>query len=107
LVYPYSCEKCDIEFDVVKHHSKSSKKEKCPQCKSTATRIWPMPLFIGTAVQNAEFNPGLGVVTKSKRHREELCKRMDLVEVGNEKPKTFRKHFEQERETKRRKAYED
>jgi hypothetical protein len=69
--------------------------------------MWVPTTFLGTSVENAEFNPGLGVVTKSKRDREEICKRRDLVEVGNEKPTTFRKHFSSERESKRRKAYDD
>lgn len=106
MVYPYLCKKCDLEFDVVKHHSLSSKKEKCPECKKVADRIWPRPLFIGTSVENAEYNPGLGVVTKGKRDREEQAKRQGLVEVGNEKPQVLRKHYANEREAKRRKNYD-
>lgn len=98
---------CDYEFDVVKHHSKSSKKEKCPACKRVAARIWPMPTFTGTSIENAEYNPGLGAVTKSKRDRDEKAKRMGLVEIGNEKSQTLRKEFSDYRAKKRKQAYED
>jgi putative FmdB family regulatory protein len=106
LVYPYSCTKHG-EFDVVKHHSESSREEKCPKCGKQAQRLYVGAMFIGTAVQSAEFNPGLGQVVKSKYHRQEICKARDLVEVGNEKPATFKKHFEAQREAKRRKAYDE
>lgn len=107
MVYPYLCEKCEIEFDVIKHHSKSSSKEKCPECKRVATRIYTGSLFIGTSVESAEYNPGLGMVIKSKYHRSEECKRRDLVEIGNEKPKVLRKEFSDKREAKRRKSYDE
>lgn len=106
MVYPYSCRHCEREFDVIKHHSLSSRKEKCPQCKKTADRIYLGSLFIGTAVESAEYNPGLGLVTKGKRDREEQAKRQGLVEVGNEKPQVLRKHYANEREAKRRKNYD-
>ena len=107
MVYPYLCRRCDFEFDVVKPAADSSRKEKCPECRKTADRLYTGALFIGTSVESAEFNPGLGVVTKSKRDREEICRRRGLVEIGNEKPKTFRKHFASEREAKRRKGYDE
>lgn len=37
-----------------------------------------------TKVQDAEFNPGLGTVTKSRQHREEIAKERGLIEVGSE-----------------------
>lgn len=106
MVYPYSCAKCEIEFEVVKHHSKSSVKEKCPECKRFGTRVWVSTVLMGTAVQNAEFNHGLGMVIKNKYQRAEECKRRDLIEVGNENPKKSREHFDRRREEKRKKAYE-
>ena len=108
MVYPYSCEYCVVEFDVVKHHSLSSKKEKCPHCKRTAQRLYTPAYFTGTKVEDAEYNYGLGLVTKSKRHRNDEAKARGLIEVGNDsKPKDSRKHFEQIRERKRQKIYED
>lgn len=40
--------------------------------------------IIGAKVESAEYNPGLGVVTKSKRHREEIAKQKGVVEIGND-----------------------
>lgn len=108
MVYPFKCTPCGLEFDVVKHHSKSSTKEKCPTCKNVADRVFTKLFFIGTKVEDAEYNHGLGMVTKSKRHRNDEAKARGLVEVGNDaKPKDSRKHFEQAREKKRQKIYED
>ncbi len=107
MVYPYSCAKCDIEFDVVKHHSKSSSKEKCPECKRVAKRIYTAPFFTGTKVEDAEYNPGLGIVTKNSRHRKEEARARGLEEIGNEKPTSTREHFQKVREAKRKKVYEE
>lgn len=107
MVYPYACEKCDKTFDVVKHHTKSSRKEKCPDCGKVASRIWTRAEFIGTKVENAEFNHGLGMVTKSARHRKDEARARGLEEVGNEAPKKTREHFEKVREDRRRKIYDE
>lgn len=106
MVYPYHCQRCDFDFDVVKHHSKSSKKEKCPKCKKVSDRVWTCTTLIGTAVEDAQWNPGLGIVTKSARHRKDEAKARGLEEVGNERPEKTRKDMAKKREEKRKKAYE-
>lgn len=40
--------------------------------------------IMGGKIEDAEYNPGLGCVTKSKRHREEICKAKGLYEIGND-----------------------
>ena len=59
--------------------------------------------FSGTAVQNAEYNPGLGCVVKNKAHRDELAKRKGLVEVGNDFKggEGMQKHFDKKRDEAR------
>lgn len=107
MVYPYLCNRCDLEFDVVKHHSQSSKKEKCPECKRVAQRVYTTVLFTGTKVEDAEYNYGLGMVTKSARHRKDEARARGLEEVGNERPDKTRQEFQKLREQKRQKIYED
>jgi hypothetical protein len=46
-------------------------------------------------------------VIKSDRHRDEVAKSLGVIEVGNEKPDVIHKHFDDQRETKRKKAYDD
>jgi hypothetical protein len=83
--------------------------ELCEKCGESATRqFMPRHLyFTGTKVEEAEYNPGLGCITKNKYHRAEIAKRKGLTEIGNEPPERIHKHFEKVREEKREKAWED
>lgn len=107
MIYEYECEKCDKNFDVVKPMSESSRLEYCPDCGNEGNRVFSCNVqFLGTKIEDAEYNPGLGIVTKSKRHRDEIAKRKGLIEIGNEDPAKIDKAFEKQREEKRRKSWE-
>jgi len=41
-------------------------------------------IFIGTAVQSAEYNPGLGCIVKDNYHKSEIMKKKNLIEIGND-----------------------
>lgn len=62
----------------------SSKEETCRECSSVSTRVYTPAQFIGTAVQSAEYNPGLGCVVKSDKDRAEIARRKGLQEIGND-----------------------
>ncbi len=85
--------------------------EWCPTCDNPAIRQFvPKKLHIkGASVEHAEYNPGLGAVVKNKKHREELCKRNGVVEVGNDykTSDTMQDTFDKSREEKLNKRYED
>jgi len=61
---------------------------------------------VGAKVEHAEWNPGLGCITKSKRHREEIARQRGLIEVGSESPESIRQHYERERREKREASYD-
>lgn len=86
MIYEYVCAACPHTFDVIKPVAELDRAESCAKCGATASRKFvPSRLFLSkTAVQHAEWNPGLGCVTKNARHREEIAKRRGLVEVGND-----------------------
>jgi putative FmdB family regulatory protein len=111
MTYQYYCEKCDKKFDVIKSVREIDVNEFCPDCESPSERQFvPQHVyFSGTKVQHAEYNPGLGAVTKNKKHREELAKRKGLVEVGNDfkSGETMQTKFDTERAEKLKKRYED
>jgi putative FmdB family regulatory protein len=111
MTYQYYCEKCDTKFDVIKSVKDIDVNEFCPGCECPAERQFvPQHVyFSGTKVEHAEYNPGLGAVTKNKKHREELAKRKGVVEVGNDfgSGENMQKHFDQAREEKLKKRYED
>lgn len=107
-IYDYDCSKCDKEYEIIKSIKEYTGLDPCPDCGNVGNRIFSCNVhFIGTKIEDAEFNVGLGQVTKSKRHREELAKQKGLIEVGNENPEKIHKANESMREDKRRKSYED
>ena len=104
--YDYICPKCKTEFYEIR-----GIRDYCDDPGSTCTKCGhrcgsddrdlskSKVTFSGTAVQNAEYNPGLGCVVKNKAHREELAKRKGLVEVGNDfgGGEKMQKHFDQKK----------
>jgi putative FmdB family regulatory protein len=110
VTYEYNCAQCQTSFDVMKPVKDMEREEKCATCETVAVRrfVPSRVYFIGTKVQHAEYNPGLGCVVKNAEHRSELAKRRDLVEIGNDfkAPDTIHKKFDQEREAKREASYD-
>lgn len=107
-IYDYDCEKCDKEYEIIKSIKEYDGKDQCPTCGNIGKRKLSRNIyFTGTKVEDAEYNPAFGKVTKSKKHRDELAKRMNLVEIGNEKTETIHNVFDKAREDKRKKAYDD
>lgn len=106
-VYEWHCDRCRLGFETVQSIKDYTGKQKCTACGKAARRIFSCNVhFTGTKIEDAEFNPGLGAITKSKRHRDELAKKMGAIEIGNEKPESVHRHFDGEREHKRKKAWE-
>ncbi len=78
-------------MEVIKSMSDSGRVEFCPDCGTVMTRIFSPTQIVGAKVGEAEFNFGLGCVVKNKKHREELCRRRNLIEIGNEKPSSLKR----------------
>lgn len=106
-IYDYRCA-CGSVFDVTKTMSEATRPENCPQCGSIGQRIFLPFLFHGASVQEAEYNPAFGCIVKNKYHRQELAKRHDVVEVGNDfkEPDNIHKHYEKQREDTRNARWE-
>lgn len=82
--------------------------ERC-KCGADAIRHFA-PRFIhltGTKVTHAEFNPGLGCVVRNAAHKRELMKIKGVEEIGNEPPEKIHKYYDERREEKIEKAYDD
>lgn len=92
---------------MIKSVAEMTSPETCA-CGSLAVRDFvPTRIhLIGTAVQNPEYNPGLGCVVNNKQHRAELCKQKGLEEIGTESPAKLHKHFDERRAEKLESAYE-
>lgn len=111
MIYDWLCQKCDLEFETIDSISEYTGHKSCTICGNDCIRIFSRVRIhlTGTAVQDAEFNVGLGKVTKSKNHREELAKQLGVVEIGNDfkKPEKVHKHFDSERADKLKKSWDD
>jgi len=94
LIYEYDCPKCQEIVEVVKSMHDAARVEHCIICDNVMERLWNAPQIIGAKVEEAEFNHGLGCVTKSKNHRNEIAKRKGLIEVGTTKTDTIHKESE-------------
>ena len=107
-IYDYSCELCGKEYEVYKSIKEYDAKDPCPLCGKVGSRILSCSIqFLGTKIEDAEFNIGLGKITKSKKHRDELAKQMNLIEVGNENPEKIHDKFDKQREEKRIRSWEE
>jgi len=108
MIYEYKCDECGHRFDVVKPIKDFDLKHTCSECdcEDTSIVISSKIHHIGAKVQNAEFNPGLGCVTKSKQDRQEIAKQRGLIEVGNEKPDTLHQESVIKREIQKQKEWD-
>lgn len=85
--YPYRCSdpSCDHCFEVVKCIANYDTPETCEKCKAPATRYISRTHFYGASDwDKAEFNPGLGCVTKGAKHRAQIARSRGLEEIGND-----------------------
>lgn len=85
-VYEYGCKDCGHEFDVVKSFKEYDLPEACQSCQSLKTeRYISRSYFYGEKDwDKVEFNPAFGCLVKNKKHREQLAKERNLIEIGNE-----------------------
>jgi putative FmdB family regulatory protein len=105
--YIYFCEKCEKDYEIIKSMHDASRCELCEQCAEPLTRIYTSFQIMGAKVEDAEYNIGLGCVTKSKRHREEIAKQNGLIEVGNESKETLYKESVVKRAKEREREWDE
>lgn len=84
--YEYQCITCKHDFDIIKSISMLDDPEACPKCssKETERHISRTHFYGASDWDKAQYNPGLGVVTKNAKHAARIAKDRGLIEVGNE-----------------------
>lgn len=106
-VYPYYCRPCDETWDVVKAMAESHSPEHCPRCAGDAEKgvanfqVDTQCFTTGGVGSGESFNPGLGCVTKSTKHAEQIAKSRGLEPIGTEPVDKLHKTFEKKREETR------
>lgn len=99
-IYDYECDKHG-HYEVYQSITAYNGSDPCPSCGVVGSRIICAPVaFIGASVQSAEYNPGLGCVTRNAKHRSEIAKKMGVEEVGSEPISSLRKTFTQKKQDK-------
>lgn len=77
--------------------------EKCADCGFVASRFIARTHFYGASDwDKAEYNPAFGQVVRNSIHRRELAKRKGMEEIGTEPVENIHKHFDAQREKKRK-----
>lgn len=106
MIFDFFCNKCDLGKEVIARIGQCPKDINCDQCGENMQRIYYPPQFIGTSVENAEYNPAFGKVIKNKYERKEMAKRMNLEEVGTTSQDSLHKIYDDHKK-KLDKPYED
>ena len=108
MIYEYKCNNCNTIFDEYMSIIAFKRQTPCPRCEAMAdVMITGGAGFVGTKVEHAEYNPGLGTVFKNSAHRKALCKERGLEEVGNENINKYYDKLETERKNKLANRWED
>ena len=110
-MYPYRCS-CKHEFDVLSKPSEIDIiKINCPSCDkilpSKFRQISKRGSFYGAAVEDSEFCMAMGCIVRNNKHRLEIAKSRGFEEIGNEKPETVHKYFDENRKAVQKKRSED
>lgn len=110
MIYPYRCEH-NHEFEVTKSVRFIDDPENCPTCGKIGVRYISRTHFFGASDWDTkEFNRGLGIVTRNKKHRDREAKARGLIEIGNENIDKFMdsqdKKLDQANEERSEKALE-
>ena len=106
--YDWFCPKCKLEIDEILPIKEYTGIKSCTKCGKLMNRVYSRCDFYNTGakVKDAYKCPALGQVIKSDSQRKDLAKKMNVEEIGNEKPETIHKHFDSVRENKLKKSYE-
>ena len=106
MLYEYRCDKCEKNFDVIKPHTEHRRQENCETCGEEARRLFSRTELNIDKMQ-PEYYHAFNEVVRNRQHRKELIKKHGMVEMGNEKPSNMHAHFNNVREEKRRRSWDE
>lgn len=109
MIYPYRCKTCGHDFEIICKVSEYQAEVPCKGegCEATAKRYYtPHHVMGADDWNNTEYNPGLGCVTRNRKHAREIAKSRGLIEVGNEKTESIHKEFDKKRADKRKERWD-
>lgn len=105
MIYPYRCNGCGEEFEVIKAVADIDRQELCPKCSSVGVRYISTTHFYGASDWHGpEYNPGLGCIVESNKHKRQILKERGLEEIGTTSAETLHKMQDRARAEKEQKA---
>lgn len=110
VTYDYNCAKCDKDFETQESIKEYTGLAKCPTCGNISKdRLFKNGsiTLIGTGVEDREFNPGLGIVTKNSKHRKDEAKARGLEEMGTECSKKYQDTQEKSLKDRMKKRWDE
>jgi putative FmdB family regulatory protein len=109
MIYPYSCNSCKHDFEVIKSVRHIDDDESCELCGHTAVRtIAKSQAFYGANDwDTAHYSTVLGMKVRSNKEAQKIARERGLVEVGTENIEKIHKKFDTEREKKIETRYDD
>lgn len=108
MIYLYKCPDCLKEFEVIKSVKDLDNKEFCPDCGFEGFRKMVPVNFNGASFwrqEQGQFNPAFGCEVKSQRHKKDLMKKHNCVEIGTETQESMYRHTELKAAKEREKSY--
>ena len=90
MIYPFKCPDCGKSVDVYRPAIRAGEPEPCPACGSVMARVWTAPQIDCPNIDY--FDSGLGCHVRSRSDVRNAVSRIrdkgvDIVEIGNEKPR--------------------
>lgn len=106
--YPYQCQSCNQEFDIIKSVADIDHVEPCKECGSDDTqRLIAKVNLEKSSMAQPYYEPALGCIIKGKGHKAQVLKEKGLEEVGSTSPDTMYKNLELEREKRMAKEWDE
>lgn len=109
--YPYKCPACGKPQDIIKKMADIDNLEDCIDCRTAMEpkhRLVTGGDFLYAAVEDSEYNVGLGCVTHGRKHRAQLAKDRGMEEIGNsEDPRKTWDRLEKDREQKSKRGWDE
>lgn len=107
MIYPYYCNKCGHDFDIIKRIFQIDDIETCDQCHSIAERRIAKANLVAIHDWTEQYNPAFGKVVRNKAHQREILKEFkdqgkEFIEIGNESLENIHKRFDTMREDKQK-----
>ena len=108
MIYPYRCDACDHEFEVIKSYKDIENPEACEKCEKCATRYIALSQsFSGEADwDTAHYSQALGKVVRNNADARKQAKAAGMEEMGTEPVDKIHKHYDKMRADKAQASYD-